>query len=65
MLVKKLGTSEFSKDAEFINGLQSHEILLQRHVPLHKAKVRKHFHLAVKYSHSMFKAKFYFVFKKM
>ena len=39
MLLKKQETSDFTKDAEFINGLQSHEVLLQRHVPLHKAKV--------------------------
>jgi len=40
MLVKKPDSGEFIKDSEFINGLQSHEVLLQRHVPLHKAKVR-------------------------
>ena len=40
ILLKKPGASEFSKDTEFINGLQSHEVLLQRHIPLHKAKVR-------------------------
>ena len=40
ILLKKPGASEFSKGTEFINGLQSHEVLLQRHIPLHKAKVR-------------------------
>ena len=40
MLVKKPGLTAFSKDGEFINGLQSHEALLQRHVPLNNAKVR-------------------------
>lgn len=40
MLVKKPGINAFSKDGEFINGLQSHEALLQRHVPLNNAKVR-------------------------
>ena len=38
-LMRKLDTSDFSEDAEFINGLQSHEVEIQRHVPLHKAKV--------------------------
>jgi len=40
MLVKKPGLNAFSKDGDFINGLQSHEALLQRHVPLNNAKVR-------------------------
>lgn len=40
MLLKRQDASEFIKDAEFINGLQSHEVLLQRHKPLHEAKVR-------------------------
>ena len=40
MLVKKPGLNAFSKDGDFINGLQSHEALLQRHVPLSNAKVR-------------------------
>jgi len=40
MLVKKPGLNAFSKDGEFINGLQSHEALVQRHVPLNDAKVR-------------------------
>ena len=39
MLLKRQDASEFIKDAEFINGLQSHEVLLQRHKPLHEAKV--------------------------
>lgn len=38
-LMRKLDTSDFNEDAEFINGLQSHEVEIQRHVPLHKAKV--------------------------
>ena len=38
-LMRKLDTSDFSEDAEFINGLQSYEVEIQRHVPLHKAKV--------------------------
>lgn len=38
-LMRKLDTSDFSEDAEFINGLQSHEVEIQRHVPLHEAKV--------------------------
>ena len=38
-LMRKLDTSDFSEDAEFINGLQSHEVEIQRHVPLDKAKV--------------------------
>lgn len=38
-LMRKLDTSDFSEDAEFINGLQSHEVEIQRHVPLLKAKV--------------------------
>ena len=37
--MRKLDSSDFSEDAEFINGLQSHEVEIQRHVPLHKAKV--------------------------
>jgi len=40
MLVKKAGLNVFSKDGEFINGLQSHEAVVQRHVPLSDAKVR-------------------------
>ena len=40
MLMKKPGLNAFSKDGEFINGLQSHETLVQRHVPLNDAKVR-------------------------
>ena len=40
MLMKKPGLNHFSKDGEFINGLQSHEALVQRHVPLSDAKVR-------------------------
>lgn len=38
VLVKKAGLNVFSKDGEFINGLQSHEALVQRHVPLSDAK---------------------------
>lgn len=38
-LMRKLDTSDFSEDVEFINGLQSHEVEIQRHVPLHTAKV--------------------------
>ena len=40
MLMKKPGLNAFSKDGDFINGLQSHEALVQRHVPLGDAKVR-------------------------
>ena len=40
MLMKKPGVNAYSKDGEFINGLQSHEALVQRHVPLSEAKVR-------------------------
>ena len=40
MLLKRTGTSEFCKDEEYINGLQTHEVLLQRHIPFHQSKVR-------------------------
>ena len=39
MLLKKANTSEFVQDKEYINGLQSHEVLLQRHIPFHQSKV--------------------------
>lgn len=38
MLLKRTGTSEFCKDEEYINGLQTHEVLLQRHIPFHQSK---------------------------
>lgn len=40
-LIRKDGVGEFVKDDEFINGLQSHEVLLQEHVTLDKAKVQQ------------------------
>ena len=39
MLLKKANTSEFVQDKKYINGLQSHEVLLQRHIPFHQSKV--------------------------
>ena len=40
MLLKRANTSEFIQDKEYINGLQSHEVLLQRHIPFHQSKVK-------------------------
>ena len=50
MLLRKDDVTEFTKNADFINGDNSHEVFIQQHVPLNKALVRSRLSFLLKVS---------------